>query len=216
MNNIDKKKEILDKLVSFLNERYDDAKCTLNYTTPFQLLVATILSAQCTDERVNKVTKKLFSRVETPEQFVDLPLEELIEIIRPAGFYNNKSRNIKKLSSLLVEKYKGEVPKSIDELVKLPGVGRKTANVVLGNCFGIKGVVVDTHVQRIVKRLGIVNCDDPVKIEHAIMELLPQIDWTKWSHQMIAFGRDICKAKTPECAICNLRNGCNYFKKLAK
>lgn len=215
INDIEKKKEVLNKLVEFLNEKYGNATCSLHYNTPFQLLIATILSAQCTDERVNKVTKELFNRCKTPEDFVELPLDELLKIIKPTGFYNNKAKNIKKLASILVEKYNGDVPKNIDELVKLPGVGRKTANVVLGNCFGIRGVVVDTHVQRIVKRLGIVDYDDPVKIEYTIMELLPHVDWTKWSHQMIAFGRDICKAKHPECTRCNLRHACNYFKKVA-
>jgi endonuclease-3 len=183
--------------------------------TPFQLLIATILSAQCTDERVNKVTNELFRKYSLPEDFLNISIDELMEQIKSTGFYRNKANNIKKLVNILVEKYNGEVPDNIDALVKLPGVGRKTANVVLGNCFGIKGVVVDTHVQRLVKRLNLVESEDPEKIEYEIMNLLPQVNWTKWSHQMIAFGRDICKAKKPECFRCNLRQYCRYFKSSA-
>lgn len=209
-------KYIADKLVEFLDEHYGEAKCSLNYKTPFQLLIATILSAQCTDERVNKVTNELFQKFSRPEDFLDASIDELMEIIKPTGFYRNKARNIKKLVNILVEKYKGEVPDNIDALVSLPGVGRKTANVVLGNCFGIKGVVVDTHVQRIVKRLNLVESENPEKIEYEIMNLLPHVDWTKWSHQMIAFGRNLCKAKKPECFRCNMRQYCRYFKNSAR
>ena len=212
MNN---KEKITSSLVEFLDEHYYEAKCSLNYKTPFQLLIATILSAQCTDERVNKVTNELFHKFSRPENFLNVSIDELMNLIRPTGFYRNKANNIKKLVSILVEKYRGEVPCDIDELVKLPGVGRKTANVVLGNCFGIKGVVVDTHVQRIVKRLNLVDSEVPEKIEYEIMNLLPQVDWTKWSHQMIAFGRDLCKAKKPECFRCKLRQHCKYFKNSA-
>lgn len=212
MNN---KEKIANNLVEFLDEHYYNAQCSLSYRTPFQLLIATILSAQCTDERVNKVTNELFRKYSLPEDFLNISIDELMEQIKSTGFYRNKANNIKKLVNILVEKYNGEVPDNIDALVKLPGVGRKTANVVLGNCFGIKGVVVDTHVQRLVKRLNLVESEDPEKIEYEIMNLLPQVNWTKWSHQMIAFGRDICKAKKPECFRCNLRQYCRYFKSSA-
>jgi endonuclease-3 len=212
MNN-SKNDNVINKLINFLELHYKTARCSLNYSTPFQLLVATILSAQCTDERVNKVTSVLFKKYKEPRDFLNISLEELMTIIKPTGFYRNKAKNIKELSSILVEKYKGEVPSNIEDLVKLPGVGRKTANVVLGNCFGIRGVVVDTHVQRIVQRLGIVNTDKPEKIEFELMRLMPNVNWTKWSHQMIAFGRDVCKAKKPECFRCELRQDCSYYAK---
>lgn len=211
---MNKKQDVLNKLVEFLDRNYSDAGCTLKFSSPFQLLIATILSAQCTDERVNKVTQVLFDKCERPEHFLHISLEELMEVIKPTGFYRNKAKNIKKLTSILMEQFKGDVPADINELIKLPGVGRKTANVVLGNCFGIKGVVVDTHVQRILKRLGIVDKEDPEKIEYIIMQLIPDVNWTKWSHQMIAFGRDICKAKKPECMRCNLRSICVYYNNL--
>jgi len=211
---MNKKQDVLNKLVEFLDRNYSDAECTLKFSSPFQLLIATILSAQCTDERVNKVTQVLFDKCERPEHFLHISLEELMEVIKPTGFYRNKAKNIKKLTSILMEQFKGDVPADINELIKLPGVGRKTANVVLGNCFGIKGVVVDTHVQRILKRLGIVDKEDPEKIEYIIMQLIPDVNWTKWSHQMIAFGRDICKAKKPECMRCNLRSICVYYNNL--
>jgi endonuclease-3 len=211
---MNKKQDVLNKLVELLDRNYSDAECTLKFSSPFQLLIATILSAQCTDERVNKVTQVLFDKCERPEHFLHISLEELMEVIKPTGFYRNKAKNIKKLTSILMEQFKGDVPADINELIKLPGVGRKTANVVLGNCFGIKGVVVDTHVQRILKRLGIVDKEDPEKIEYIIMQLIPDVNWTKWSHQMIAFGRDICKAKKPECMRCNLRSICVYYNNL--
>ena len=211
---MNKKQDVLNILVEFLDKNYSDAGCTLKFGSPFQLLIATILSAQCTDEQVNKVTQVLFNRCERPEDFLHIPLEDLMEIIKPTGFYRNKAKNIKKLTSILMDQYKGNVPADINELIKLPGVGRKTANVVLGNCFGIKGVVVDTHVQRILRRLGVVDKEDPEKIEYTIMQLIPDVDWTKWSHQMIAFGRDKCKAKKPDCMRCNLRNICTYYNNL--
>ncbi|MGA1846698.1 endonuclease III [Deferribacter abyssi] len=205
------KKKIVEELIRFLDERYSNAKCSLNYTNPFQLLIATLLSAQCTDERVNKVTCALFKKYKDFEDFARADMEEIMEDIKPTGFYRNKAKNIKKLSEILVEKYDGRVPENIDELVKLPGIGRKTANVVLGNCFGKPGIVVDTHLKRISQRLGLTNNDNPDKIERDLMELIPEERWTKWSHQMIEFGRDICSSRKPKCESCLLSKCCDYY-----
>ncbi|MDY6820837.1 MAG: endonuclease III [Deferribacterota bacterium] len=207
------KVSIANKLIDFLNSKFPNAKCSLNYNNPFQLLVATILSARCTDERVNKVTEKIFKKYNSPQAFANAPLSELSEDIKPTGFYKNKSKNIKELSSIIVKKFSGQVPSAMDELLTLPGVGRKTANVVLGNCFSKPALVVDTHVKRVVKRLGIVNSDDPDKIEKELMNILGEKTvWTKWSHQVIAFGREICKARKPLCHKCPLQDYCKYYK----
>ncbi|KAA0258354.1 endonuclease III [Deferribacter autotrophicus] len=205
------KKKIVEELIRFLDERYSDAKCSLDYVNPFQLLIATILSAQCTDERVNKVTCTLFKKYRSFEDFARADIEEFMEDIKPTGFYRNKAKNIKKLSEIVVEKYDGKMPEDIDELVKLPGIGRKTANVVLGNCFGKPGIVVDTHVKRISQRLGLTDNDNPDKIERDLMELIPEEKWTKWSHQMIEFGRDICSARKPKCESCPLSKYCGFY-----
>jgi endonuclease-3 len=182
----------------------------LYYKNPFELLAATILSAQCTDKQVNTVTKVLFEKLKTPKDFAKVSLETLEELVRPTGFFRNKAKSIKKCASMLVENYDSEVPSRLDELVKLPGVGRKTANVVLGAAFGIQGIVVDTHVGRISKRLGLTENKDPVKIEFDLMEIIPQKEWSDFSLQLIFFGRAVCKARKPACPTCPLYDLCDF------
>lgn len=211
MGQIQNKDMIVNKLITFLEKRYKDANCSLNHKNPFELLVATILSAQCTDERVNIVTKKLFNAYKTPYDFANADLEKLKEIIKPTGFYNNKAKNIKEMSKILVEKYNAEIPDKIDELVTLPGIGRKTANVVLGIFFEPQGIVVDTHVKRISKRLSLTDSDDPEKIEQDLTKIIPKKIWDRFSHQMIHFGREICKAKKPDCEKCEIKDICSFY-----
>ena len=188
---------------------YPDAHCELDYQTPLQLLTATILSAQCTDKRVNMVTPALFERFPTARALADAPLPEIEELVRTTGFYRNKAKNIQGMARALVEHHDGEVPTTMEELVVLPGVGRKTANVVLGNVFGINaGVVVDTHVARLSTRFGLTRETDPVKIEQALIPLFPREQWTILSHWMIWHGRRVCDARKPRCSECTLRDIC--------
>ena len=192
-----------------LKKHYPDAHCALQFKTPFQLLIATILSAQCTDERVNIVTAKLFLKYPDAKMMNLCSLPDLEQLVHSAGFYKNKAKNIKATCALLVEKYDGVVPRSMDELYALPGVGRKTANVVLGNAYGIaSGVVVDTHVMRLVNRFGWLNLDDAVKIETELNQLCPREEWIMLPHYLISHGRSICKARTPHCENCFLNNAC--------
>ena len=202
------KKIRMGKILEILKNDYPNSKCSLNYESPFQLLVATILSAQCTDERVNKVTEKLFKDYPTVEKMNELTQQEIGEKIYSTGFYNNKSKSIKKLCGELIEKYNGKVPYTMDELHKLPGTGRKTANVVLGNAFNIPGMVVDTHVTRITNLLKFVNTKNAVKIEKELEKVVPKNDWTFFSHLLIDHGRAICIANRPQCENCNLANFC--------
>ena len=189
---------------------YPDANCSLHFDSPLQLLVATILSAQCTDERVNRVTVELFANYPTATDLAEMPLKKLELAIRSTGFFRNKAKNIKACCQKLVEEYDGQVPRTIEELVPLPGVGRKTANVVLGNAYGIaSGVVVDTHVTRICGRLGLVSTKDAVKIERKLNELLPRKEWIDFSHRCIQHGRRVCVARTnPHCDQCRMRKFC--------
>ena len=203
----------VEKILSLLKKEYPDARCTLNFTTPFELLIATILAAQCTDERVNQITEKLFKKYRRPQDYLKVELEELEEDIRPTGFFRNKARNIRGCVSQIVKDYDGQVPKNIGEFVKLPGVGRKTANVVLGNTFGIPGIVVDTHVGRVTRRLGLTSNTDPVKIEFDLMEIIPRKEWVDFSHQIVFHGRTVCNAKKPLCERCLLKAYCLYYKK---
>jgi endonuclease-3 len=197
-------------LLPLLDAHYGGAHCTLDFQNPFQLLVATILSAQCTDVRVNQVTPALFARFPTPRDMAEASLAELEELIRPTGFFRNKAKSLKALCERLVADYGGEVPASMEELVKLPGIGRKTANVVLGNAFGIPGIMVDTHLGRVAQRLGLTRQKDPVKIEFDLMPLVPREKWTTFSHQLIWHGRQICLARTPRCSRCPLLPHCDY------
>lgn len=188
---------------------YPDAECALNFRSPLELLIATILSAQCTDERVNIVTRDLFKRYRTAKDYADAPTAELEQMIRTAGFYRSKAKNIQACCRRLVEEHGGEVPQVLEELVQLGGVGRKTANVVLGTAFGIpSGVVVDTHVTRLTNRLGLVRGTDAVKIERKLIELLPQEEWIDFSHRLIWHGRRVCQARKPKCEECSLAEIC--------
>jgi len=193
-----------------LRTLYPEVKTQLDYQTPFQLLVATILSAQCTDKQVNRVTGSLFKKLSAPEDFRDAHLETIESLIRSTGFFRNKARNIKNCAATLMEEYQGEVPADLDQLVKLPGVGRKTANVVLGAAFNIPGIVVDTHVSRISQRLDLTDNTDPVKIEFDLMEQIPKKDWDDFSLHLIYFGREYCKARKPACPACPMNKVCAF------
>jgi endonuclease-3 len=192
-----------------LKAEYPDARTELVWSNPLELLVATILSAQTTDVQVNRVTEKLFTKYRTAEDYADSSLDELEENIRPTGFYRNKARSLRGMARALVEEHGGEVPSTMSELVALPGVGRKTANVVLGNAFGTnEGIVVDTHVRRVSGRLGLTESSDPVKIERELMRLVPESEWTIFSHLLILHGRRTCKARKPDCPNCILNDIC--------
>lgn len=191
-----------------LHRAYPDAECSLAYRTPYQLLVATILSAQCTDERVNKVTPALFKRFGTPERMAAADLGEIEDLIRSTNFFRNKAVALREMSRALVERHGGEVPRGLDELVRLRGVGRKTANVVLGNAFGIAGLVVDTHVGRLARRLGFTRHDDPEKVEKDLMKLVPREEWTDFAHLLIRHGREVCTARRAWCERCPLQGLC--------
>ncbi len=197
------------EILSRLKAEYPDAHCELDFETPLQLLIATILSAQCTDKRVNMVTPELFRTYPDAESLSAAEQEKLEELIKSTGFFRNKTKSLLGMSAAVAERHGGVVPSTMEELVKLPGVGRKTANVVLGNAFGINvGVVVDTHVGRLSVRLGLTNETDPVKVEQALMPLFPQEDWTLISHLLIFHGRRICIARSPKCAACVLNDVC--------
>jgi endonuclease-3 len=197
------------EILSRLKKEYPDAHCELDFETPLQLLIATILSAQCTDKRVNMVTPELFRTYPDAESLSAAEQEKLEELIRSTGFFRNKTKSLLGMSAAVAERHGGSVPSTMEELVDLPGVGRKTANVVLGNAFGINvGVVVDTHVGRLSVRLGLTNETDPVKVEQALMPLFPQEDWTLISHLLIFHGRRICIARAPKCAACVLNDVC--------
>jgi endonuclease III len=192
-----------------LKAEYPDARTELDWSNPLELLVATILSAQTTDVQVNRVTESLFAKYRTAEDYADSNPEELEEDIRPTGFYRNKARSLRGMANALVEKHAGEVPRTMSELVALPGVGRKTANVVLGNAFGTnEGIVVDTHVRRVSGRLGLTESSDPVTIEQELMEVVPEEDRTIFSHLLILHGRRTCKARKPDCPNCILNDIC--------
>jgi endonuclease-3 len=203
------KLERTQKILAALKRIYPDAHCELNFQTPLQLLVATILSAQCTDKRVNLVTAELFKTYPTAEDFAAAPLVDIEEAVKSTGFFRNKAKSIKSCCTTLMEQFGGEVPRTMDELHALAGVGRKTANVVLGNAFGINvGVVVDTHVTRLSNRLGLAKGTDAVKLEQELMKLVPQSDWCRFSHQLIWHGRRRCDARKPDCANCEIQKLC--------
>ncbi len=202
--------EKIEAILKLLDKHYADVKVALNYTNPLELLIATILSAQCTDERVNQVTKSLFRKYKTAQDYAQADLAILEQEIKPTGFYKNKAKNIKACCQQLVEKYNGKVPADLEKLTALPGVGRKTANVVLGNAFGIPGIVVDTHVRRVAQRLGLTKEKDPEKIERDLMKIIPTEKWTKFSLQLTWHGRKICRARKPQCEICPLKPWCDY------
>lgn len=196
-----------------LARAYPDAKCSLNFRNPFELLAATILSAQCTDERVNIVTPALFERYPDPQSLASASLEEIEELVRTTGFFRNKAKSLQGMARQLVEEHGGAVPADMEALRRLPGVGRKTANVVLGNCFGTPGLTIDTHMQRVNGRLGLTRHTDPEKIERDLMGLIRQSQWTHYSHQIICHGRAVCTARKPMCELCPLTQWCLYYAK---
>lgn len=194
-----------------LTEAHPDAHCELNHSGPLQLAVATILSAQCTDQRVNEVTPKLFLRYPTAADYAGADRAEMEELIRPTGFFRNKTNSLINLGQQLVERYDGQVPGRLDDLVTLPGIGRKTANVILGNAFGVPGITVDTHFQRLMHRWELTTETDPVKIEHAVGALFERRDWTMLSHRVIFHGRRVCHARKPACGACTLAKVCPSY-----
>ena len=206
-------RHILDTIAAM----YPDAHCELIHDNAFELTIAVLLSAQCTDETVNKVTRDLFQKYKTPQDYAAVPLEELEQDIRRIGLYRNKAKHIQNLCRILIEQYGSEVPSSHDELVKLPGVGRKTANVVVSNAFGVPAIAVDTHVERVSKRLGLAGWDDSVlEVEKKLMKRVPRDEWTLTHHRLIFFGRYHCKAQNPKCQVCPLLDVCREGKKRMK
>ncbi|MFF0266545.1 endonuclease III [Kribbella sp. NPDC004536] len=199
------------KMHKVLTETYPDAHCELDFTTPLELLVATILSAQTTDVTVNKVTPTLFAKYPTAQAYAEADRDEMEAILKPTGFFRAKTNSVIKLGQALVDDYDGVVPGKLEELVKLPGTGRKTANVVLGNAFGVPGITVDTHFGRLVRRFGWTAEEDPVKVEHIIGELFPKKDWTMLSHRLIFHGRRRCHAKKPACGACPIAQWCPSY-----
>lgn len=208
-----KKKARTKQIVARLKKAYPDSKCSLDFRTVHELMVATILSAQCTDERVNLVTPELFRKYKSVREFADADLEQLQQDVYTTGFYVNKSKAIKNSARQLVENHGGEIPRTIDELIKLPGIGRKTASVILGVGYGLaEGIVVDTHVGRIARLLGLTKQKDAVKIERDLMELVEPKDWIIYSHLMIDHGRAVCVARRPQCSECTLAKLCPSSK----
>lgn len=206
--NIEAEKKRMKKILDILKKEYPDVKIQLNFTTPFELLIATILSAQCTDARVNIVTEKLFKKYFLPEHFANLDNEELEGLIFSTGYYKAKARHIKAASKMILEEFNGNVPDNMEDLLKIPGVGRKTANVILGHCFNVPGIVVDTHVSRISQRLGFVNTNNAEKIEFELMKLIPKKQWVIFTHYFINLGRKVCLSRRPRCGICKINKYC--------
>ncbi|OXM88021.1 endonuclease III [Paenibacillus rigui] len=206
-------RSILDTIAGM----FPDAHCELNHSNPFELTIAVLLSAQCTDETVNKVTASLFQKYRRPEDYLAVPLEELEQDIRRIGLYRNKAKNIQALCAIILDKYDGNIPEQHEQLVELPGVGRKTANVVVSNAFGVPAIAVDTHVERVSKRLGIALLKDSVlEVEKKLMKLVPREEWTDTHHRLIFFGRYHCKAQNPQCDGCPLAESCREGKKRMK
>ena len=202
------------EIIKILSKEIPDSRIALRSSNPLELLIATILSAQCTDIKVNQVTVDLFKKYRSAKDYAESNLEKLEEEIRPTGFYRNKAKSLQKCGQELVKRFNGGVPKTLEELVTLPGVGRKTANVILGNAFGIPGVVVDTHVHRVSQRIGLTKNDDPVKIEFDLMEIAPKEEWTHFSNLLVWHGRKTCVARKPLCETCSIRNLCDYGSKI--
>ncbi len=202
------------ELVNILRKRYPDAKCSLDFDTPFEMLVAVMLSAQCTDERVNKTTPSIFAKYSTPKDFADIDINELEELIHPCGFYKNKAKNIKKCAQMIMEKYNGEVPKNMEDLISLPGVGRKSANVVMLEAFGdAQGIAVDTHCRRIANKIGLSDEKEPEKIEQDLLKIFDKEDYKDINHLLIWHGRNTCIARNPKCEECVLKEICREYAK---
>jgi len=203
-----KRNDVVVKVLDILRKEYPDARVTLDFKDPLQLLVVTILAAQCTDERVKRVTKDLFKKYRTAADFSKADLHPLEEEIRSTGFFHNKAKNIISCCRDIVNKFNGEVPRTLEDLTSLAGVGRKTANIILGNAFGRQAIAVDTHVKRVTHRLGWAKSDDPDKIEFELMKVIPEERWTLACHQLVSHGRNICIAKKPKCSLCHVAGLC--------
>lgn len=207
-------KNVSKKIVENLKQSYPDAKCSLDFTTPFELVIAVMLSAQCTDERVNKTTPLLFNRCKTIEDYANIDISELEEIIHPCGFYKNKAKNVKLCANQILTMYNGIVPNNINDLMNLAGVGRKSANVIMLEVFGIaEGIAVDTHCKRLANRIGFSDNSIPEKIEQDLLSQIDPKDYKDVNHLFIYHGREICKSQNPKCEDCNIKDYCNYYKK---
>ncbi|MDF2546255.1 endonuclease III [Anaerosolibacter sp.] len=211
-----KKKDKVLEILNILDETYPDAHCELNHENPFQLLIATILSAQTTDKKVNQVTPGLFRRYRTPLDFLTMTQEALEQEIKEIGLYRSKAKNILSTCKMLVEQYDSQVPRTMEELIKLPGVGRKTANVVLSNAFGVPAIAVDTHVFRVSNRIGLANAENVEETEQQLMKCIPKEQWSKAHHTLIFHGRRTCDARKPKCEVCPLVNHCYFHMKRGK
>lgn len=207
---MDKKTKVL-RIISIFDKLYPGAACSLIFENPLQLLISTILAAQCTDARVNLVAEKLYNKYKTAEDFAESNLKELEDNIRSTGFYHNKARNIKLTCKILMDEFNSVVPDNIEDLLKLPGVGRKTANLILGDIYGVPSVVVDTHAKRLSNRIGFTNSGDPKRIEFDLMKIVPKEKWTSFCHQLVFHGRAVCAARVPKCNICEISLYCNYM-----
>lgn len=205
---VEQRKKRMREILKILKREYPEARCSLDFQTPYELLVATVLSAQCTDERVNKVTPELFRHFGTPEKMAKAGIAEIEKLIQSTGFFRNKAKGLSESAKAIVEQYRGEVPSDLESLTKLRGVGRKTANVVLGNAYGVPSIVVDTHVLRVSKRLGFTTSADAFKVEQALMQVIERKDWTEFGHLMIHHGRAICTARRAYCEKCPIARLC--------
>lgn len=211
MRNKEQLRKAAKEIASILYSTYPEATCSLDYKEPLQLLIATMLAAQCTDERVNIVTKDLFKKYTSVHDYANADPQELEQDIRSTGFYRNKAKNIIGCCRKLITDFGGKLPGTMEELLSLPGVGRKTANVVLGNVFEVTGVIVDTHCKRLSNRIGLTKQEDPEKIEYDLMEILPREDWTIFSNCLVYHGRAVCDARKPRCDVCSLAQHCDFF-----
>ncbi len=204
----------IDSIIKKLERMHGKPRCELNFSNPIELTVATVLSAQCTDERVNKVTESLFKKYRTWKDYIGAPVEELEEDVRPTGFYKNKAKSVQSIAREVTERFKGQIPKDIDTFATVKGIGRKSANMIVGLSYGVPAVIVDTHVIRVSGRIGLTANEDPVKIEEDLKKLVPQKAWTDFSLLLILHGRYVCLARKPECEKCLLRDECDYFQSL--
>ncbi|MGN1301399.1 MAG: endonuclease III [Clostridia bacterium] len=208
------KKEDIIKIIENLKRTYPDATCSLDFKTPFELGIAVMLSAQCTDERVNKITPLLFAKYRNPEEYINTSLEEIEEIIKPCGFYKNKAKNVLGYAKMIVEKYNGKMPETMEELVKLPGIGRKSANVIMLEAFNNpEGIAVDTHAKRIANRIGLSKEKEPLKIEQDLIKIIPKKYFKDVNHLLVWHGRNICNARKPQCEKCPIKNYCEFYMK---
>lgn len=210
------KKERITEILNILERLYPRAECSLDFKSPLQLLISTQLAAQCTDARVNIVTKDLYQKYKSAEDFANADIKELEEDIKSTGFYRNKAKNIIGCCKILVEKYNGNIPDNLDEMLKLPGVGRKTGNLVLYEVFGIPGIVVDTHAKRLSNRIGLTQNEDPEKIEYDLQKVIPKDQWADFCHKLVFHGREVCKARKPECENCEISYLCDYYSKVGR